>query len=530
MTDAYRAELKQRLYWLISFRVAFAALILVGRAVLVATSFESELITESAVVVVAVGLTSLVSVVLLVKGVVHRGLAYAQLIPDFVVASTLVWWTGGANSPFALLFCVVLISAAPVLGRRATLTFAAVAAVSMVATAVLAAMRADGGRIVWYFNAENSLPHFVSTLLTQVFAFVAVAYLASSLSAESQRMAQALSVAEGALARSADFFERVLMSMNGGVVTLDREGLVAFANPAAERLLGRIQLGETFAHSSADFARILEEQDDRGEGTVHGPMGARAVGYSWVALRDEAGNVNGRTILFRDLTLARDAQRNERLAAVGRLAAGIAHEVRNPLGALSGAIELISQSEAVQKNDRALLDICTREISRLSKLVSDFLEFARPAPSEFARLDLLAIARDTVSLLRNDSRFASRRLEVSGPSVMVEMDGAQMRQVILNLVKNALEAVGDEGSVTVSIGLDAEDRAEIVVRDDGPGVQDEQLGRLFEPFFTTKPQGTGLGLAMVAQLVRQHDGVIAVKNREPHGLQFTITLPKQRLS
>lgn len=518
------SELRRKLYWLIAFRIAFAALLLVGRAVLVVTSSESELITESAVVIVAVGSTALISIALLLNGVVHVALAYAQLIPDFVVASTLVWWTGGANSPFALLFCVVVISAAPVIGRKPTLTIAGLAAVALVCTAILAAMRIEHGRLAWSFNPENSLAHFISTLLTEIFAFVAVAYLATQLAAESQRMAQALHVAEGALARSADFFERVLMSMNGGVMTLDRQNVVGFANPAAERLLGRVALGRPLVESSPDLARILDEQGERGEGIVNGPMGARSVGYSWVVLRDEREEVAGRTLLFRDLTQARDAQRNERLAAVGRLAAGIAHEVRNPLGALSGAIQLIGQNDAVQKSEGALLDICTREIARLSTLISDFLNFARPQPPEFARLDLLALVTDVTLLLSNDTKFSARSLTTSGERIYADIDGAQLRQIVLNLAKNALEAVSDGGKVELLVTQET-DEAVIYVRDDGPGVDESQLGRLFEPFYTTKPQGSGLGLALVAQLVRQHDGAISVKNRQPHGLEVRVAIP-----
>jgi two-component system sensor histidine kinase PilS (NtrC family) len=215
-------------------------------------------------------------------------------------------------------------------------------------------------------------------------------------------------------------------------------------------------------------------------------------------------------------------QRAERLAAIGRLAAGVAHEIRNPLAAISGSIELLSQT-AQSGADKELMSIVLREVERLNKLITELLEFARPRALETQRLDMAAALHEMLRVLDHDKRLEGR-VELRAPAaVWVEADPAQLKQVIWNLLRNAVEA-GGTGPIEVEARA-ATGQAFLSVRDHGVGLTAEQRARLFEPFYSTKEGGTGLGLAMVHRIVEAHRGAIEVNAPADGGAAFTIVLP-----
>jgi two-component system, NtrC family, sensor histidine kinase PilS len=227
--------------------------------------------------------------------------------------------------------------------------------------------------------------------------------------------------------------------------------------------------------------------------------------------------------------LAEQVRRGERLAAVGGLAASVAHEIRNPLAAISGSAELLG-SIAVQDDDARLLSIIRRESARLSALVTDMLAFTRPRPPQRARVSLGRVAHEALEHFRADRANAGLQLRIEVDDVPdAEVDAAQLAQVLWNLLRNAAEAMGGQGEVKLEVHarLDRgqEPEVELSVIDEGPGIPEEQLDRIFDPFFTTKERGTGFGLAIVHRIVQDNGGTIELSSTPGRGTTFRLRFP-----
>jgi two-component system sensor histidine kinase PilS (NtrC family) len=258
----------------------------------------------------------------------------------------------------------------------------------------------------------------------------------------------------------------------------------------------------------------------------------RLLGMSASRLRGEHGAAPGAIVIFQDLTRIADMEeqlrRSERLGAVGQLAAGLAHEIRNPLASLSGAVELLSADlRAEDDGSRRLAEIVRCETARLNRLVTDFLTYARPGPGELERVELAGLFRELEELWRSGEQgnVALRMETPSGIAVRANPD--QLRQVLWNLLRNAAEAEPVDAGVRVSaepVGVDGE-RVEICVEDRGSGIPADELERVFEPFYTTKPKGTGLGLATVHRIIEAHGGSLAIDSVPGRGTRVRFRLP-----
>jgi two-component system sensor histidine kinase PilS (NtrC family) len=275
----------------------------------------------------------------------------------------------------------------------------------------------------------------------------------------------------------------------------------------------------------------------RGEVALTGADGsARTLGVSISPFVDAQNRPLGRIINFQDLTDLRQMEdavaRSRRLAAIGRLAAGVAHEIRNPLAAISGSIELLASSSAREQpaEVRELTAIVLRETERLNGLVSELLDFARPHPPEPQPLELAASMAELLRVFHNDKELRGARVELRARELVeVSADPGQLRQVVWNLLRNAAEAAYDDEPIIVEVGRVSVDDAprwgRITVRDHGPGIPAEHLSRVFEPFFSTKEGGTGLGLATVHRIVEEHHGRVEVDTPPDGGTVVTVLLP-----
>ncbi|MCA9630141.1 MAG: two-component sensor histidine kinase [Myxococcales bacterium] len=221
------------------------------------------------------------------------------------------------------------------------------------------------------------------------------------------------------------------------------------------------------------------------------------------------------------------AEEAERMAALGRLAAGLAHEIRNPLGSISGSIQLLKTSSALAEEDKQLCEIIQRESSRLNDLVTDMMDLSRPRKPDRRRMDLAVTAREVVELSATSGRAVSDvQVVYLGPDhAFIEADGAQMRQLVWNLVRNAVQAssAGDEVRVRLS---DVDSGYELAVEDDGIGIEEEARERLFDAFFTTRSKGTGVGLAVVKRIADEHGFRVEVDSSEGHGARFRVVAPR----
>ncbi|MGK2943430.1 MAG: two-component system sensor histidine kinase NtrB, partial [Desulfuromonadales bacterium] len=251
--------------------------------------------------------------------------------------------------------------------------------------------------------------------------------------------------------------------------------------------------------------------------------------YSASRVVDRNDTSLGLLIAFQDLTefkeLEGQLQRADRLAAVGRLASGMAHEIRNPLASISGSVQLLLEDDKVNTEDRRLMNIVIKEADRLSLLLSDFLTFARPAPLQIESIDVASLLDELIALLNASGQFQNVIIEKAyhGPNRM-NVDPQKMHQVLWDLLLNAGEAASPEGRIRVEINGG---QGEIIIEDTGSGIAEEDRDKLFEPFYTTKDTGTGLGLANAYANIGSHRGRITVESGSLGGARFIIELPEQ---
>jgi two-component system sensor histidine kinase PilS (NtrC family) len=272
----------------------------------------------------------------------------------------------------------------------------------------------------------------------------------------------------------------------------------------------------------------------RGEMAWRSPGGQRRTfGFSSFPLTGaNRGEARGQAVIFQDLTelhaLEETLRRNERLADLGRVAAGLAHGLRNPLASMSGCVELLQATPGLRPEEERLLGIVLKEAARLDHLVTRFLAYSRPAAPQLAPTDVAQVAGEVADALARDPAAARVRVERDLTAATIECDADQLRQVLWNLLLNAVQALGDGGG-TVRLGAAPEGTcARLTVADDGPGIAPDDLDRLFSPFFSRKPGGTGLGLATVHRIVEAHGGTVQVEPVEPHGARFVVRLPARR--
>jgi two-component system sensor histidine kinase PilS (NtrC family) len=328
--------------------------------------------------------------------------------------------------------------------------------------------------------------------------------------------------------------ENIVRSLGSGLLSCDPDGRLVYFNPAAREILSL---------SDADLGRPIDEvlpgfhavpdpaQADvpRGELAITTRTGKRLhVGLSRTPLLDGRGRSIGDLVIFQDLTrlheLTEKVRRSERLAALGGMAASVAHEIRNPLAAISGSAELLSSLE-LEHDDRRLLSIIRRESTRLSDLVTDLLAFTRPRAPQVSTVNVSRLVRETCEAFSADPANAGIDVEVAGEeAVTAELDGVQLSQVLWNLLRNASEAMQGKGHVRVRVSRPGE-RAQISVTDDGPGIEAGLREKVFDPFFTTKDHGTGFGLAIAHRIVGDNGGTLELDDRVERGARFVLRFP-----
>jgi len=380
--------------------------------------------------------------------------------------------------------------------------------------------------------------------LLAVFSFFLVAFLASHLAESLRRVGEELSATSASLADLERRSEHILQSIHSGLVTTDLDGRITYCNRAAERI-AQIQgaaitgrgFAEVFRLECGDdpwggSAALLKESPLRLEGRIVGRGDEPLLGMTFSPLRDEHERVTGVICSFQDLTRIRrmeeQVRRSDRLAAVGELAAGMAHEIRNPLASLSGSITMLREDLDLDGTGRELMDIVAGEVSRLDALITDFLGYASPREPRPSPTDLGALARETSALLLQ-TRPGSWKIEITnrgaGP-VLAEVDPQQVRQVFWNLSLNAVEAMPGGGLLDITLERERE-AVRVAFADSGGGISPEAMPRIFTPFYSTKERGTGLGLAIVFKIVEAHHGRIEVENRPGQGATFRVEFPGQ---
>ncbi|MBS2021355.1 MAG: PAS domain-containing protein, partial [Deltaproteobacteria bacterium] len=332
--------------------------------------------------------------------------------------------------------------------------------------------------------------------------------------------------------------EGIVRSLNSGILTVDGAARITYLNPAGEDICDvhlRDLRGTRLADTMPAFAEALRRsQPGRGELQLARKDGTvRIVGYNQSPLVESAtGSLPGQVIVFQDLSnlrrLEEAMRRSDKLAAVGKLSAGLAHEIRNPLASMTGSIQILATLPALSEKERKLMQIVLREGERLEALVKDFLAFARPVPPVLAQVPMSAMAEEILALFKPTAEGRGLSLESQlAPQLEVHADEGQLRQVLWNLLGNAADATPQGGAITVRLFKSNFD-VRLEIEDTGPGISPEDLGRIFDPFFTTKEKGSGLGLAIVHRVVEAHGGRVEVRGAAAQGSVFTVVLPLAR--
>ena len=467
--------------------------------------------------------------------------AYLQILGDLTLVCLLVYSSGGPNSVFTFLYLVVIGAAAFLLYRTGAVIIASVASLLhglMVELTAYEVLPRPPMATVPHWGAERTGYNLAITVV----GFYGVAFMVSYLSEKLRSAREELERRQLALSRIQTLYANVIASMSSGLATADSRQRVTFLNQAGGEILGIAParatgrlLADIGLNLPADWEEIRHRT--RGRDTyraeIEMPLGdaRRVLGYSLRALKDPSGE-EGALIVFQDLTevkkLERQARFNEQLAAVGELAAGIAHEIRNPLASISGSVQVLSNELSVGSAERRLMEIIVSESNRLSKILEEFLRFVRPQERRVAVFDVGLSIQEVLELFRRSDEISdAHRIEgdISPASSLLAADRDQIRQIIYNVAKNAVRAMPDGGSLTVE---GREDGAwySIKFRDTGRGMSEEEIARVFTPFSTAFDGGTGLGMAIVRRIVEDHGGAIDVESKPGEGTIVTILLPR----
>ncbi len=460
-----------------------------------------------------------------------RPQSFLQVLTDLAFATAVTYLTGGIDTWFNFLYPLIIIVASILLPRiwsyaTALLSFILFGAV--VELSYLGVIRSYAGT----HGDEKSLQ---VVIFINLLAYLLVAYLASSLSAKLRQADVELARKSGALVDLQALHENIINCMSGGLITTDLEGRITVLNASAEELLGisgASPLGKPVAHLFLDKLPNVGTSIERGEVRCLTPEGQEktfAVNVTALAV-PERGEI-GYVYAFDDLTevrrLEQEIRMRDRLAAIGRMAAGIAHEIRNPLASIAGSVQVLSAISELNEEQRSLVDIVVRESDRLNAIVSDFLLYARDKAYRMAPADLVPLLDDTLHLLESREANGSqvtfmRHFEVGEAWAVV--DAERMRQVFWNLGDHALRRMNGTGGILTVTLTRASGVWRISFSDTGPGFTSQQTEKLFEPFQAKVEGSTGLGLAIVYQILQGHGACISVYSLPGKGTEFVLDL------
>ncbi len=480
--------------------------------------------------------------------------AYVQICGDIILITAIVHITGNLDSNYIPLYFLVVIMASIVLPRSQAFLIAAFSFICLGSVLELSYLSSIYPR---FAEQHPALAHLVTPsamevdpgtfefkLLASLFGFFAVAYLSSYLAESLRRTGQELRDKTGEVASLQALNENIIYSMRGGLITTDLSGKILVVNPAGAAILGRsaeelrgqpigaiLEAGTIASEGASEtsLAYMRREISYRQPGGEERILGISASPLSV----PEQGGV-GYIYTFQDLTeeKRREAEDKlkDRMATIGRMAAAIAHEIRNPLASISGSVKLLQNISTMNEDQTKLMDIVSRESGRLDKLVSDFLVYAREQRFEFQTVNLVSLLDETLLLLEHHPLFTPRchvrRVFPTGP-VMATIDTDKMRQVFWNICNNSLKAMPNGGWLTAEI-QERRARISVILSDTGSGFTGEQLKRVFEPFNSHFRDGTGLGLAISYQIVKGHGGEILVASKPGDGARFVIELPREQ--
>ncbi|MBI4041907.1 MAG: PAS domain S-box protein [Deltaproteobacteria bacterium] len=460
-----------------------------------------------------------------------QAFSVGQVSYDILFVTLLLYATDVIAGGFNFLYLMVIIFSALVFSRKG---------------ALLTSFGASAAYTILLLIQPSTYDFFYHAFVTSA-AFIVVGLLSGYLTEQLRQTGSKLIETQRDVHRLADLNRAIIENVETGIITTDVRGRITFLNAAGERLTG-IELpavrGEHLSEIFPEFQEVvdlhLQHRRQGIEGSVKrlehrykNPEGKRfRLGFAVSILRDDQGKEDGRILIFEDLTQIAEMERKlrlaDKLAAIGQLAAGMAHEIRNPLASMSGSIEMLKSKVPLDSDEARLMNIVMRETERLNLLLTEFLEFVKPTKSKEVLFSLRELIQETIVAIKLNPEITSDVEfvvdESFAPGYSIEGDPDKIKQVFWNLFLNACQAMPYGGKIEI-FATAGKEILTIGVRDTGMGMNEEVVGRIFDPFYTTKERGTGLGLSTSYRIIEAHQGGIHVESQEGKGTTFYVSLP-----
>ena len=512
--------MRERIKWLMTFRVAFVLVMGVTGAML--QSVYNDPIPPELIYLLKSGigfsLLAIPSFYILTSSraiVIH---AWGQIIWDMGYTSALVYVTGGLYSAFIMLYAIHILLTATVFLSRGAVVAGLASALCLLGVTVL-----QVGNFIYLDANLFSRSVFSASALLLFGAFVGFLFR------NREQLAKNLEKTSADLKGLSDLHSAIVDHVPSGILYLDADGNVQLMNQAALQILERSYVGETIKNSELNF---LVKSDGRFESDFLYKKSQKKIGHHLTKLPN-----GGSVIVFQDVTQIREletkVQLQDKLASVGQLAAGIAHEIRNPLASLSGSIQLLKAETSIKESSDKLMKIVLRETDRLDHLLQSFLNYAKPSHLQLEKINISELVEEILSLMKNQPVLQSRKISIKtsmDKNLFCICDPRHLKQIFWNLIKNSIEAIQENGEIWVKAterDHDSEKMVVFSVEDNGSGINKEILDKVFDPFFSTKDSGTGLGLALVYQLVKSQSGQMGVESEPNRGTKFWFALLKE---
>jgi two-component system, NtrC family, sensor histidine kinase PilS len=489
---------------------------------------------------------SILYLLYLLRGKAIQGVALFQIGVDGLFVTSVVYFTGGIESIFSYLYFLVILAAGILFFRLGGLLSAFYVAILY----TLLLFLQSSGAIPFYYELPDqpstfSQKYLFYQIVMNGLGFFFIGHLSSIYAQQAQKQRRQIENQKKNIDQLEALNRIVIENLDIGLITLDEDNQVRSINRAGEKILGR-RSGDLVHHplmalfpDSGENLKLTDElEGKRMEVTYVNPAGSvTTLGFSFNRVKENRSQGIGKIVSFKDISqikiMEADLRQVDRLALIGKMAAGMAHEVRNPLASISGSIQVLKDDLKENGTGERLLNIITREVSKLDSLMNNFLAFTKPIQVIETRLDISALIIETVDLIKKNRRLSPTvtwKLEIS-PRLYLKIPAGELSQILWNLLLNAWQAVPPDGQIFIAAKQHRNEKheqwIEITVSDNGPGISKEDQAKIFEPFFTTKDQGTGLGLSIVQKLVSDLGGTIQLESILGKGTEFTIQFPKR---
>jgi two-component system sensor histidine kinase PilS (NtrC family) len=500
------------------------------------------------VVVIAAYILSILYRLLLQATPNQKITLYVQALCDVALITGLVYATGGIQSIYVVFYSIVIIYAVIFLGRRGGLIIASAAGIFYGGLLDLEYYQILVPSSALKQNLSFSAGYVFSRIIIYIFSFYLIAVLASFVVERERKTRVLLEEKVTAFDQLDQLHRSIIESIDAGIVAIDLSGHIKSFNRAAENIMGyspgeveNLNIMEIFPEYAGLHERsnrhALDSHKNRAEMTIRNKTHQSLIlGCSISPLKDAQGKRIGDMLVFQDLTeikaMERRLETNRRLAFVGEMAAGLAHEMRNPLASIGGSIQMLHKGLQLSASDQRLMQIILRGKDQLESFMKDFLLLSRPTPGVHELFDIHEIIDDILNAVRYVPDWREQIVLTRSTTDRLEIRASrtEIRQLIWNLLMNAIQAAPEDGGVNVAARTatlnESVPALEIEITDTGQGITEGDLGRIFEPFFTTKEKGTGLGLAIVNRIVDGCHGQIAVQSAPGRGSTFLVTLPR----